>query len=341
MVTIKQIAEKAGVSTATVSNVIHGKIKKVSPATVEKVKKLIEEMGYIQPLGLSVLHKGSSQLVAVIINYHQSYKKNFLGDAFYGMVVGSIEMELRKHGYYMMLHADSDVKSIFTVATTWNVDGLILVSMSDVTCEKLRNMTNKPIVAIDTYNVGKERQSIVPNIGLDDAMGAGLMINHLLERGYEDIYVCYATGYGLDQIRWEGAFNAFEKSGKGSRGCHINKLMVGNSEESREIVLKQITKTLPFKRKTALFYVADFMALEAIRYLKKKGIRIPEDVAIAGYDDDPNIAKFCEPSLTTIHQEFSEKGKKATKHLIRQLENPEYVIPDINLTVSLVCREST
>lgn len=241
----------------------------------------------------------------------------------------------------MMMHADNDVKSIFTMATTWNVDGLILVSMSDVTCEKLRNMTNKPIVAIDTYNVGRERKSTVPNIGLDDALGGGLMVKHLLDRGYEDIYVCVATGYGLDQIRWEGAKKAFEKSGLASKGHKLNKLMAGNSEDSRKKVFKQIAKTIPFKRKTALFFIADFMALEAIRYFKKNGIRVPEDVAIAGYDDDPNIAKFCEPPLTTIHQEFSDKGLKAAQQIIKQLKDPDYKIPDINLSVSLVCREST
>ena len=71
MVTIKDIAEKAGVSTTTVSNVIHGKTKKVSPANIEKIQNLIKEMGYVQKMGLRVLRHGNSRLIAVVRRFWQ------------------------------------------------------------------------------------------------------------------------------------------------------------------------------------------------------------------------------------------------------------------------------
>ena len=74
MATIKEIAEKAGVSTTTVSNVIHGKTKKVSPATIQKIEALIKEVGYVQKRGLRVLNNEKSQLIAVVINYHKEFK---------------------------------------------------------------------------------------------------------------------------------------------------------------------------------------------------------------------------------------------------------------------------
>ena len=79
MGTIKEIAEKAGVSTTTVSNVIHGKTKKVSPATIQKIEALIKEVGYVQKRGLRVLNNEKSQLIAVVINYHKEFKDSILG----------------------------------------------------------------------------------------------------------------------------------------------------------------------------------------------------------------------------------------------------------------------
>ena len=86
--TIKEIAERAGVSTTTVSNVIHGKTKKVSPATIQKIEGLIREMGYVQKMGLRVLNKERSQLIAVVIN--KDFRDSILGDPFYGKLIGFI-----------------------------------------------------------------------------------------------------------------------------------------------------------------------------------------------------------------------------------------------------------
>ena len=99
MATIKEIAEKAGVSTTTVSNVIHGKTKKVSPATIQKIEALIKEVGYVQKRGLRVLNNEKSQLIAVVINYHKEFKDSILGDPFYGKIIGFIEEYVQKQGY--------------------------------------------------------------------------------------------------------------------------------------------------------------------------------------------------------------------------------------------------
>ena len=78
MATIKEIAQRAGVSTTTVSNVIHGKTKKVSPANIQKIENLIREMGYVQKMGLRVLNKEKSQLIAVVINYSRILSSEIL-----------------------------------------------------------------------------------------------------------------------------------------------------------------------------------------------------------------------------------------------------------------------
>ena len=98
MATIKEIAQRAGVSTTTVSNVIHGKTKKVSPANIQKIENLIREMGYVQKMGLRVLNKEKSQLIAVVINHHKDFKDSVIGDPFYGKIIGFIEKYVQELG---------------------------------------------------------------------------------------------------------------------------------------------------------------------------------------------------------------------------------------------------
>lgn len=103
MTTIKDIANRAGVSTTTVSNVIHGKTKKVSPATIELIEKLIQEMGYVQKLGLNVLNNTSSRMIALVIHAHRKYENSIISDPFYGKIIGFIEEKLQIAG--ILYHA--------------------------------------------------------------------------------------------------------------------------------------------------------------------------------------------------------------------------------------------
>ena len=151
MATIKEIAQRAGVSTTTVSNVIHGKTKKVSPANIQKIENLIREMGYVQKMGLRVLNKEKSQLIAVVINHHKDFKDSVIGDPFYGKIIGFIEKYVQELGYYLMLYSAKDTDKIFQMVMGWDVDGVIAISFSKSNCEKIYQLINKPIVSIDAY----------------------------------------------------------------------------------------------------------------------------------------------------------------------------------------------
>ena len=175
MATIKEIAEKAGVSTTTVSNVIHGKTKKVSPATIQKIEALIKEVGYVQKRGLRVLNNEKSQLIAVVINYHKEFKDSILGDPFYGKIIGFIEEYVQKQGYYLMLYSTKDIEEIFQMVAGWDVDGVIAISFSRHNCEKIYQLIKKPIVSIDAYGNAAKDSHLV-NIGLDDESGGYQMV---------------------------------------------------------------------------------------------------------------------------------------------------------------------
>lgn len=338
MTTIKDIAERAGVSTATVSNVIHGNTKKVSPATIELIEKLIQEMGYVQKMGLSVLNNGSSKMVAVVIRTHKKYEDAVISDPFYGKILGFIEEKLRGQGYYMMLYSTDDVNEVFRTVMAWNIDGVIALSFSRNDCNKIWHLIHKPVISIDAYGISHD-DTPVTNIGLDDSTGGALMTEYLLQCGYDNILVGATNDYGVDYSRWTGAKEMFDEIMEGDREKKIRFVNIGETVISRESFYQQILRQVPFPKRTAVFFLSDFFAIEAISYLASRGLRVPEDLGIAGFDDI-TYAHLTVPKLTTIHQNMKRKAELAVTELLNAIKDPVYMGKEVLLDVMLIARDS-
>lgn len=339
MVTIKQIAERAGVSTATVSNVIHGKSKKVSAETVQRIRELIDEMGYVQEKRQLVSRDHSSKLVAVIIHYHHGFENSVLADPFYGIITGSIEEELRRKGYYMMLYASPDADDIFKMLMTWDVDGVVAVSFSVEDCKKIYNLIRKPMISIDAYGDSND-PSPVPDVGLDDEGGGYLMARHLLELGYENIFMAGVENFGIDHRRWLGAQRVVDTPIFQGDKVKMEFIELGSTQQDRESRYRDIARQIPFKKKTAVFFTSDSLAMEAISYWAEWGVRVPQDVGVAGFDNSINAVSFSIPRLTTISQNMQQKAHIAVEELVATLQDPSYQARSHTLPISLVSRQS-
>lgn len=316
MATIKEIAELAGVSTTTVSNVIHGKTKRVSPSTIQKIEQLIKDVGYVQKMGLKVLNNEKSQLIAVVINYHKDFKDSVLGDPFYGKIIGFIEEYVQKHDCYLMMYSTKDIEKIFQMVMGWNVDGVIAISFSKRNCEKIYQLIKKPIVSVDAYGEVEEGQEeYVVNIGLDDESGGYKMTKYLLECGYDHIKVCAGRDSGVDHLRYIGAKKAMDEYALNNQKLQFVSLGM-NYEKRKESYEWLIRRRQP---KTALFFLSDIYAMEAISFMADKNISVPGEIGIAGYDDI-SYSKFSTPRLTTVKQDVAEKAKLAVDVLFELIE---------------------
>lgn len=337
MATIKEIAERAGVSTTTVSNVIHGKTKKVSPAAIQKIDNLIKEMGYVQKMGLRVLNKENSQLIAVIINSHKEFKDSILGDPFYGQILGYIEAYVQKLGYYVMFYSAKDMDKIFHMVMGWDIDGVIAVSFSKRNCEKIYQLIKKPIVSIDAYGEMEEgHEKRVLNIGLDDVSGGYMMMKYLLECGYKHIKVCAGRDSGVDHLRFVGAQRAVEERQEKAK---LQFVPLGMDWTKRKENYEWLMRRR--KPKTVLFFLSDLYALEAISFFSAHGIHIPEDMGVAGYDDI-SFAQIAVPRLTTIRQNVEEKARLAVEILMEKIRKEDLEREmDLELPVRLMVRKST
>ena len=148
-VRIADIAEELGVSTATVSNVIHGKTKKISDRTVQRVSELLEERQYIPSMAGILLAQNDSRIIGIVINDHEKYESHALEDVFIAASLNCLSAEIEKSGFFMMVKVTEDINEIVRFASMWNMEGLILMGFCRQDYKKLRGLMRIPFVVYE------------------------------------------------------------------------------------------------------------------------------------------------------------------------------------------------
>lgn len=333
MVTIKQIAGELGVSPTTVSNVIHGNTKEVSLQTIKRVKQKVEELNYIPNMSARVLARNSSKIIGLIIRYPVMEGKNVVQDLFNSELIGMIESEVRKSGYFLMLYATEKVDEILNMAATWNVDGLIALGLGAKECKKVKETSEKPVVFIDCYFLDEDES--YTNVGLKDREYAKKMTEYLIGQGHKRIAFLADNRVGVDYERWSGYCQALEEHHLPVREESFFLIKYGESG-----ILE--TYDAMYQRKdefTALFFASDYYAWLAINYFYDKGIKIPDDISVVGFDDNI-FARNIRPRLTTMKQSASEKGRIAVAQVLRLIAKKTLPVQNIRLDAELMIRDT-
>ena len=181
MVTLKDIAERAGVSMMTVSRVMNSKEGKVSEKTASRIRSLADEMGYIPNSSARSLAAKSSQIIAVILRDSNTFHP--LSDPYNASFLGFITREIQKRGFYVMIHFVQDFSDITFRLRSWNAEGAIFLGVFDEEVQKIQNRNKIPLVFIDSYS--NVRQLI--NIGIDDYKGGQLAAEYFLKNGHKTL----------------------------------------------------------------------------------------------------------------------------------------------------------
>lgn len=284
-------------------------------------------------MGLNALRNSSSRIIGVTIHTMKYYTDTILSDPFYSHVVGVLEREIRKAGYYMMLYAAENIDDIFVMATTWNIDGLIAITFTQKDYNKLRSLVDKPIVAIDL--IDQKQGTPYFNVGLDDENGGYIMTKYLIEQGFRDILIFANKDFGVDHLRYLGYRRAFQEYAIPYKKEYF--VLLGETVERRIETYAQLMKFI--KKRYAMFFLADLYALEAINYFLTRNVSVPMDVSIAGYDDafHTNITT---QKLTTVHQDVTQKAVCAMEMLLRLIRGETLGSNNILLPVTLKIRNT-
>ena len=332
MIRLQDIAEMAGVSRTTVSNVINGNTKRVSQETIDKITAILKEQNYVPHMGSVMLSGHGSRIIGVVLGFHYAHGMQSLQDPFVGELVGTIQMETEEKGYYVMLIGGENIQNVVDIASKWNVEGLIILGYNEERYRKLSRKLNKKMILIDTY---PECAYTFPNVGVDDYSGGYQIGEYLYSRGYEKALFVAETDKDTDYYRWMGFKQAMEKRGK---FCSRSRYIVVPGE--KHLRLRKYGELLPrFLEARALAFSSDYDAIEAMNFFFDKGIRIPDQISITGFDDN-FYAQIVRPKLTTIHQDVHQKAVLALRKLLLMAEGKEPAEKNVKSPVWLVKRDS-
>lgn len=325
-VRISDIAEELGLSTATVSNVLHGKTTKVSDETVRRVQALLEERQYIPSMAGILLAQNASRIIGIVVNDHEKYESHTLEDVFIASSLNCLSTEIEKNGQFMMVKKTTDPEEIIRFASMWNLDGLVLLGFCDEDYRYLRSHMRIPFVVYDGYC---ERSEGIYNITIDNYDGGFQVGTYFREGGHRRVLCIADNDVCVDKERYEGFRDGFGKAAE--------LLIVPMRKADRwEFYQENLEK---FRSVSAVFAVSDHYAIDLIHFLSEQGISVPGDVSVAGFDDTP-MCTMVSPALTSVRQDTALRARIAVEKL-RELKEKKTADAAIMLPVTLILRGST
>lgn len=348
-VRIQDVAERAGVSTATVSHVIN-ETRFVREETRLKVKEAIDVLNY-QPSALARgLATNSTQTIGLVISD--------IANPFFTAVARGVEDEINQNGYHTIFcNTDEDPEredEYLRLLFARQIDGLI-IAPTGIPSERLTRMAaaDIPIVLLDRELPGLE----APLVSVDNEGGSFEATEYLLELGHKRIGVLMGLETISTQVnRYMGYRRALEQAGApfdeqlvvhADPRFRLNQLNGGPASPPVFITNNQMTPAAFYAlqqlldlpdRPTAIFVANNQMTLGTLHALKQRDLKCPDDISLISFDDH-DWAPLFSPSLTVVSQPTYELGKTSARLLIKMINNQEIEMPN-PLPVELVIRES-
>ena len=335
--TIKDVAAQAGVSYQTVSRVINDQ-PGVTPETRRRVEQAIEALGYRPNLAARSLPRRRSNIIGLIIPYNADY---LFRDPHLLAQISGIDAEANAQDYNILLSTagndGSGVEAYERFVRNQAADGaLVIETAGQPAGVKLLTQQNYPWVTLG-YSDYLEGQ--IYAVHVDDQDGAAKLTRHLLERGHRRIGIINGPSTGAVvamEKRLAGHVQALSEAGV----VFDSKLMVYGdyTRPSGQAATEHLLSlTNP---PTAIFAFNDRMAMGAVWALTSAGLRVPDDIAVAGFDDIPAAADFS-PSLTTVRQPSKQIGQVAAQLLFKLINGESIDHCEIVLPAELIIRKST
>lgn len=329
---IKDIAQKAGVSTATVSNVINGNHHKVSQATIERVQQVIEEMGYNPSATARSLASKESRIIGVVVP-NLGKDQAFSINSYTSQAIAQLEQYVRNKGYYLMIRSVEQCKEIVPIFSAWNVDGVIILGAFHEEVQEIEKLLQVPTVYTDTYATDLS----IANVGIDDYKGGFLMGRYLVGKGHRKIALVTpdVESPGVIQERYRGFCAALKSRGVEMPREHI--FVAETNTESGSWAGQKIA--LSDNGFTAVAAMSDMAAIGVMSGLRMCGVRVPEEVSVMGFDN-LEAGKYVHPPLTTIAQDIKKKCDTVGDILFDMIKNKKKLAVSRTLDVELVERQS-
>jgi LacI family transcriptional regulator len=325
-VTIRDVAAAAGVSVATVSKVINDRYG-VAASTDARVRAVIEELGYEASITAQSLRNHRTNVLGILVADLEPFSTELLKGA---------ADAIRDSGFELLVYSASGRSSdhvgwerrYLTRLSGTLIDGAVLVTPTVVDV-----VFDAPIVAVDPHT----GPSSLPTIDSDNLRGAQLATEHLIRLGHRRI----AMITGRDdlqsaQLRERGFRHAMDKA-----RLDVDDVLVVPGDYDAATSAASAAELLALDAPpTAIFAANDVAAIAAIETATARGLRVPEDVSVVGFDNIPESV-LCHPPLTTVAQPIREMGRRAIELLIGLLRGQDGTAHHVMLSTDLVVRQTT
>jgi len=340
---LEQVAALAGVSRATVSRVVNG-MATVAPGLRDRVEQAISQLDYVPNRAARSLVTRRADTVALVVSEPDD---RLFADPFFSDIVRGVSQELSRANLQltlMLAQSYPDLDRIERYLRSAPIDGVLLIS-EHATHDPLPRSLVRAGTPVVIGGRPLRPDVVTPFVDNDNLGGARQATEHLLERGRQVIATVAGPpdmAAGMDRLA--GYRSALGPGFDASRVEHGDFTTAGGEEATARLLAR-------VPELDGLFVASDLMAIGALKALRRAGRRVPDDVAVVGFDDSP-MAEVAEPALTTVRQQTVLQGRLMTRMLLAT-GRPDVAIPEddglppvhgveqLVLPVTLVVRESS
>ncbi|GIF04130.1 LacI family DNA-binding transcriptional regulator [Actinoplanes siamensis] len=322
--TLEEVAARAGVGRGTVSRVVNGSAQ-VSPKARKAVQDAIDELGYVPNRAARALVTQRTDSIAIVV--FESGER-FFAEPFFGRIVQSVSSVLVARNLQMVLmiaQAPEERRQLEGYLTRQHVDGALLLSLHGD--DPLPVMLEER--GVPTVRAGRSAHPGLSFVDADNRGGARAAVSYLREQGRR----CIATITGpMDMAPGVARYQGYRDvvgDGPAAAGDF--------GEISGAMAMEWLLANHP--QLDAVFAASDMMAAGALRVLRRSGRRVPEDVAVVGFDDSV-IARHTDPPLTSVFQPVGQMGQEMVRLLLAKLDGDEAVEHETVLPTRLILRGS-
>lgn len=330
---LNEIAKQLGISKTTVSMVLNEKAKenRISDKIVEKVKDLAKELNYTPNHFARGLRKGTTNTIGLIIGD--------ISNPFFAKIARYIEDEAAKEQYHVIIASSDEKKEkteqLIQILLDKKVDGLIITpNYLNTEAILLLKKMEIPFVLIDRY-IPRIKTSYV---GVDNEAGISSAIAHLCDQGYEKIaIVLYHPFMSNIKERLAGYRDAMKRNNLRLHSHYIKEVSYESTEQDVQNAIDELLGLTNPPR--AIIFATNKLGLYGLEYLNNRNVRIPQDISVISFDDDPAF-RLCYSPITVIEQPLKEIATDVAKLLLEQMKTKEIKFEKIIKPTKLIIRKS-
>jgi LacI family transcriptional regulator len=331
-ISIKDIAQQAGVSPTTVSFVLNGKgkEKRISEQVSKRILKIATKLKYKPNQLARGLRTGKTKTIGLIVED--------IANSFFSNVAKVVEDEADKYGYKVLFGSTEDneekAKGLLEVLRYRQVDGYIITPTLNL--DKEIASLQKPVVLMDRYFPNATNFNYVV---VDNFQGAFVAVSHMVEQGYKKVAIITTTSSQIQmQQRMDGFLDALKTHNLPAGKNMIKRLPF---DLDRPGFTQEITKYLQNNKDLdAVFFATNYLGICGIESIRSLGLQIGSDLGMVSFDDH-DIFRLLNPSITCVAQPVEEIGRRLIQLLIDEMDNDSVIPVQVVLPLELRKREST